>query len=179
MKVKKPSFWVLVTMFVLLALLLVSTGAASASLVPDNHYAASGVWTVPLEEWNPPKVVGVNHDNANLKFTGVEWGVWEGTFRGTSEEPFAGGSYRNGTSQFIIWVYFTGSVYTEDDVLLGTGDVVIRVDLDADSEGMGGRWTVAHGSGGLKQLHGMGTWVYLGPGELGAMSDYSGEVWLN
>ncbi len=180
MKAKKLLLVLLVTL-TLLALALVLPGTASASLTPDHHYAASGIWTVTGGDWYGPKIVGLNHDKWTEMWTGTEPGLWEGTFQGTSVEPFKGEYFRNGGFWFIITVNFTGSVYTEGGELIGEGEAVIRAtvnDIPEGPFGMGGRWTVAKGSGGLQQLHGMGTWFVARIGDLGPEMDYIGEVWL-
>ncbi len=174
MKPKKPLI-VLALTLILLALALALPGTVSASITPDHHYAASGTWTVTGGDWYGPKIVGVNHDKWSEKWTGIEWGTWVGTFQGTSVEPFKGEYFRNSGFWFIITVNFTGSVHGVD------GTAVIRVtinDIPDTPFGMGGRWTVVKGSGGLKQLHGMGTWFLARLGNLGPEMDYTGEVWL-
>ncbi|MFH0916896.1 MAG: hypothetical protein V1912_10695 [bacterium] len=160
MKAKKPIL-VLALTLTLLALALVLPGAASAKVdTPDRHYAVSGEWSW----WGEPdslvvdKVIG-----GNTFFHGHEHGWFTVTFASTEPtfEPYVGKVSKDGSMWAIITISFTGTVGGVP------GTAVIRLTVNAvPGETMGGRWVIVSGSGGLRHLHGMGTWLDKTPADL-------------
>ena len=160
------------------ALTLVAIPAAGAT---TQRTDASGVWSWGEDYgpfvFDPGKLVG-----GNQFFTGYEYGGWTGTFTGTSYEPFKGIVFKSGTLWAIITIDFEGSV------LGRSGSAVMKLTVNAPPDvAMGGRWVVVSGSGGLRHLHGSGTWTYAGdvPSEDPdvppdtSFADYDGTVWMH
>jgi Protein of unknown function (DUF3224) len=172
MKPKKP-FLVCALVCVSLVVAVSLSGTAFASLVPDNHYSASGTWTIAGGPWYGPKIVGENHGKWTEMWTGTEYGTWTGTFQGTSVEPFRGQFFRNGNIWFVSTIYFDGTVLGKG------GTAVLRVTIVDDPVTFyAGTWQVVSGTGELRNLHGKGTWMITGGSEAGAETAYTGEVWL-
>jgi hypothetical protein len=169
MKAKKPLL-LTVLVLVLLALVLIVPGAASADVAhTSDHHTASGMWGVYQVDFASQTDVG-----GYLLFTGTEYADWTGTFRGSSVEPFHGVFLPDGGYRLVVTANFKGSVYKENGKRLGTGKAVIEITGIGNPDGTaGGTWTVVSGSGGLKHLHGTGTWIGTETG-----LPYTGEVWL-
>jgi len=169
MKARNPLLMLLVTL-VLLALVLVLPGAASARGCTPQHYAASGIWGVYQVDFDTMKEVG-----GYTLATGTEYANWTGAFQGSSVEPWKGVFFPDGGYRLLITSNFKGSVYAAPGELLGTGRALIVITARAASDGVpSGTWTVARGSEGLRHLCGRGTWELAGTDLL-----YTGEVWLH
>ena len=172
MKARNPLLMLLVTL-VLLALVLVLPGAASARGCTPQHYAASGIWGVYRVDFDTMKEVG-----GYTLATGTEYANWTGAFQGSSVEPWKGvffPPFPDGGYRLLITSNFEGSVYAAPGELLGTGRALIVITARAAPGGApSGTWTVARGSEGLRHLCGRGTWEATDTGLL-----YTGEVWLH
>jgi len=147
------------------ALTLMAVPAAGAA---TQRTAANGVWS-----WWGGEFVPGNVADGNQFFTGYEYGAWTGTFDGTSYEPFKGVVFKSGTLWAIITINFTGTVLGEH----GTAVMKLTVNAPPDVT-MGGRWEIVSGSGGLRHLHGFGTWIYVGDAATYSYGDYEGKVWM-
>ena len=160
------------------ALILVAIPAAGAT---TQRTDASGVWSWG-EDYGPFAFVPGKLVDGNQFFTGYEYGGWTGTFTGTSYEPFKGIVFKSGTLWAIITINFTGTVFGQ------SGTAVMKLTVNAPPDvTMGGRWLIVSGSGGLRHLHGFGTWTYAGdfpPGDADvpadtSYGDYDGTVWMH
>ena len=161
------------------ALTLVAIPAAGAT---TQRADASGVWSWGGNYgdfvFDPGKLVG-----GNQFFTGHEHGGWTGTFEGTSYEPFTGIIFKSGTLWAIITINFEGTVFGQS----GTAVMKLTVNAPPPPVTMGGRWVIVSGSGGLRHLHGFGTWIYVGDIPTGdpdvppdtSYADYDGTVWMH
>jgi len=160
------------------ALTLVAIPAAGAT---TQRTDASGVWSwgenYGGSAFDLGKLVG-----GNQFFTGYEYGGWTGTFTGTSYEPFEGIIFKSGTLWAIITINFTGTVFGKS----GTAVMKLTVNAPPPPVTMGGRWVIVSGSGGLRHLHGFGTWTFVNDvfsddGEivLYSYADYDGTVWMH
>lgn len=160
------------------ALILVAVPAAGAT---TQRTDASGVWSWGEDYgpfvFDPGKLV-----DGNQFFTGYEYGGWTGTFEGTSYEPFRGIVFKSGTLWAIITINFAGSVLGQ------TGTAVMKLTVNAPPDAtMGGRWQIVSGTGGLRHLHGFGTWINVGDVPTGdpdvppdtSYGDYEGTVWMH
>lgn len=172
MKARNPLLMLLVTL-VLLALVLVLPGAASARGCTPQHYAASAIWEVTDVAFDTMKEVG-----GYTLATGTEYANWTGAFEGSSVEPWKGvffPPFGDGGYLLLITSNFEGSVYATPGEPLGTGRALIVITARAAPGGdPSGTWTVARGSEGLRHLCGRGTWEATETGLL-----YTGEVWLH
>ena len=106
-------------------------------------------------------------------FTGYEYGNWAGTFQGTSYEPYRGIAFSNGVMWALITIEFTGTV----DGHSGTAMMQLTVNAPPDVT-MDGKWVITSGTGGLRHLHGFGSWTYVGSNDDFSWADYSGTVWV-
>jgi hypothetical protein len=163
---------------VAVALTLVAIPAASAT---TQRTPAHGVWSWG-EDYGPFSFVPGKTVGGNQFFTGVEYGGWTGTFEGTSYEPFKGIIFKSGTLWAIITINFEGTVFGQN----GTAVMKLTVDAPPDVT-MGGTWVIVSGSGGLRHLHGFGTWEYEGDIPTGdpdvapdtSYGNYDGTVWMH
>lgn len=137
-----------------------AAAATSASL-------ASGEWSWYGGEFVPADLV-----DGHQYFSGYELGIWTGTFQGTSVEPFVGVIYPDGSLWALITVKFKGAV----DGVRGKFVMQLTVDAPLDAT-MGGQWAIMSGSGRLKDLRGVGTWVFTDADDVYGYADYSGVIW--
>jgi hypothetical protein len=125
--------------------------------------AVSGTWDWDNLTWNE-KVVG-----EYLFFNGTEETArtgWSGSFEGTSFDTFQGVIFPSGTLVATLTVHFDGTVLGE------SGKMTMEVTCLATDESFGGRWVIRNGTGGLKGVHGYGTW-----GDHGnPLVEYAGKV---
>jgi hypothetical protein len=170
--------WFALALCIAVALTLVAIPVAGAT---TQRTDASGVWSWGEDygpfSFDPGKTVG-----GNQFFTGYEYGGWTGTFTGTSYEPFHGIVFKSGTLWAIITINFEGTVLGQS----GTAVMKLTVNAPPDAT-MGGRWVIVDGSGGLRRLHGSGSWIYVGDIPTGddtvppdtSFGDYEGTVWMH
>ncbi len=162
--------WAILLACVAVALTVMVVPAAGAT---PAHTAASGVWSWGGDyggsDFVVAKVVG-----GNQFFTGYEYGGWTGTFTGTSYEPFNGVIFKSGTMWAIITINFTGTVLGEN----GTAVMKLTVNAPPPPAIMGGRWAIVSGSGGLRHLHGFGTWIWVADMATYSYGNYDGTVWM-
>lgn len=155
---------ILVLAAVALLLAMVAAPAAATPPVP-----ADGRWTWTSTSWNQ-----VDLPSGGARITGTEYGIWTGTFDGTSTESFKGVIMPNGTLTALIRFEFTGSVDGAE------GDFVMQTTVWAKSavEPMSGRWVILDGTGDLSTLHGQGTWTFTDcdAADVWCWADYSGQV---
>ena len=170
--------WLVLALCIAVALTLVAIPAAGAT---TQRTDACGVWSWG-EDYGPFSFVPGKLVGGNQFFAGDEYGGWTGTFTGTSYEPFKGIVFKSGTLWAIISINFEGTVFGQ------SGTAVMKLTVSAPPDvTMGGRWVIVSGSGGLRHLHGFGTWIYAGdypPDEEGGPSDtsyadYDGTVWMH
>ena len=140
---------------VMAVLLGVGAAAAPAKTFPSSTLSpASGVWTWDYVD------DGFGWDSAldgwGFSYNDAERGVWAGTFEGTSVEPWCFYVDPDGDLWALITIHFRGKV----DGRRGTADIALTVEIpNGSTEPMSGSWAVQSGTGGLKHLFGVGTWV--------------------
>lgn len=170
---RKPVF-LLVCVLLLCAIAVPAARASEPPAMPPVLSDASGVWSWTYTE------VGFGWEATHLGWTYMynnqERGTWMGTFVGTSVEPWV--VYVDPTQNIwaMITIRFKGAVQGR----VGKAVIAIALYIPAGSqEPMGGQWTVVSGKGGLKRLHGLGTWVWTHDDEATGTSyaDYSGAIW--
>ena len=167
----KKARWSLLAVIIVVALTVVLAPAAAANPVgPPVLAPASGVWTWTYVDF------GISWESMlggwTYDFNNAERGVWTGTFRGTSVEPWSFYINPDGDMWALITIDFRGKVAGHR----GTAQMALTVEIPANSTApMSGSWAVQSGKGGLKHLFGIGTWVY---DEAAGHADYTGAYWL-
>jgi hypothetical protein len=166
----KKARWFALALCIAVALTLVAIPAAGAA---PSRTDASGVWSWG-DEYGPFSFVPGKVICGNQLFTGYEYGGWTGTFTGTSYEPFEGIVFKNGTLWAVITINFQGTVFGQ------SGSAVMKLTVNAPPDvTMGGSWVIVSGSGGLRNLHGFGSWTYVGDAATYSYADYAGTVWMH
>lgn len=157
--------WLLGAAVIVAVLSVMLASAAGASAATPT--AVSGEWSWSGGEFLPADPVG-----GDMYFSGYEFGKWTGAFRGCSYEPFAGVSYADGSLWAIITIDFKGRVEG------ARGEMAMQLTVDANADGsMGGQWAIISGTGGLRHLRGVGTWVFTHGDDVYGYADYQGVVW--
>ena len=174
----KRTRWVILVLAAAVLLTVIYAPAASASRAcpVSGPVIASGHWSWWGGVFTKDVVIGDDE-----YFKGYEYGAWEGTFAGTSYEPFWGVFHSPvppseiGTGWALITIEFKGEIAGRH------GKAVLQLSVDIRDDGtMGGHWMVDRGSGGLRSLTGVGTWEYAGVNGAGHdYADYDGVVWLH
>jgi Protein of unknown function (DUF3224) len=143
--------------------------AAAAATAAPTPTPVSGVWSWYGGEFLPAP------DGDTTYFSGYELGRWTGGFEGTSYEPFGGVAYPDGRLWAVITINFKGTVDGVRGKFVMQLTALYPLTEGADDEG--GMWTIISGTGGLRSLRGVGSWVYTHSDEQYSYGDYSGVMW--
>jgi len=143
---------------------LLSTLSTAVHATPPT--TASGDWKYTLKPGFP--VITKVADGNTFKY-GEEWGTWDGTFVGTSDDVFTVVVHPSGFVTCQGLIDFDGKVMPMDK----SGTLVIRfVGKKNLTTGLwSGEWVILSGTDELASLCGQGTWW--GPS---LDLDYSGQI---
>lgn len=145
---------------------MASAPSEDGSRTPSTD--VSGTWSWVNTGWDVWR-----HDDGTKYVAGTEDGTWTGTFEGSSLDSFGGTLRPDGSLWGLLTISFEGTVEGRTGSLqIATTWVVPKSD---PGEAMTGKWVIVAGTDELVDLHGHGTWVYLGADPTNH-ADYEGSI---
>ncbi len=152
---------------VVLAALVLAGLAFVPAAVAGPPVDVAGTWDYPEAVINTDKIAG-----GNVFISGIEHGIWTGTFDGVSEETFRAVVHRNGNVWATFTLVFLGTVAGIPGTVVMELTGLATVDKEGNFRRLEGHWVIKSGTGGLAGLKGEGSWGAWGA----ALTEYAGKI---
>jgi hypothetical protein len=166
----KKLLFLLVCTLALCAIAVPVARASDPPAMPPVLSEASGVWMWTYVDDGYEWVDDFSLPGWFFASNTQERGIWSGTFSGTSIEPWVFYVDPDGDLWAMITIHFVGTVHGR----YGKATIALTV---ASEDPLSGQWSVIRGRGGLRDLHGLGTWVWTRDEGVYSYADYYGAVW--